>query len=71
MNAELANQITDSILVIMVPDLKDAQVINQKNETNEIQKIKVIEQEDLLGKWKGNIETYNQKIPITLIFQTD
>ena len=38
---------------------------------NERQKTKVIEQEDLLGKWTGDIETYNQKFPITLIFQTD
>jgi len=70
-NAELTNQITDSILIIMVPDLKDIQVINQKNETNEIQKTKMIKQEDLLGIWEGNIETYNKKIPITLKFQPD
>ena len=70
-DAALTNQITDSALISLVPDLKDIKGKNGENETKEIQKTKVIEQKDLVGKWKGNIETYNQKIPIELIFQED
>jgi hypothetical protein len=70
-DAALTNQITDSVLISLVPDLKDIKGKNGENETKGIQKTKVIEQKDLVGKWKGNIETYNQKIPIELIFQED
>jgi len=70
-DAGLTNQITDSVLISLVPNLKDIKERNQRNETKEMQKIKIIEQKDLTGKWKGNIETYNQKIPVELIFQED
>jgi CubicO group peptidase (beta-lactamase class C family) len=70
-DAALTNQITDSVLISLVSDLKDIKEKNMKNETKEIQKTKVTEQKDLVGKWKGNIVTYNQKIPIELIFQED
>jgi CubicO group peptidase (beta-lactamase class C family) len=69
MNPSLSEQICDSILHIMLPDFKSIKKVaaktNIKNET------KIIKQEDLTGMWKGNIETYNQKIPIKLEFQAE
>jgi hypothetical protein len=65
---EFMSNITDSILNELIPDLRD---INQMSEPSESETTKIIKQDDLLGKWEGNIETYGEKIPITLIFQED
>ena len=67
MNPAVSDQISDSILLAMLPDYKNT----EKQKTNFKPREKVIKQEDLTGTWTGNIETCDQKVPIKLIFLAD
>ena len=68
--SEYTHQLTEQILLEMVPDLKSvdtgqAQPAGKKEQPTEIK------QQDLNGTWSGHILADNGKIPITLIFQKD
>lgn len=70
--SEYTHELTEQILLEMVPDLKSVdtgQTKGQPARTKE--KSTEIRQEDLNGTWSGHIWADNGKIPITLIFQKD
>jgi len=65
---EFIDQLCDSVLTELIPDLKDTnQNENQKDKNSHL----IVTREDLLGTWEGNIVTFTEKIPIKLTFQDD
>ncbi|MBT3630456.1 MAG: beta-lactamase family protein [Candidatus Marinimicrobia bacterium] len=69
---EYTHELTEQILLQMVPDLKlvgpeQAQTSDSANQ----EKSKEIQQSDLQGIWDGHIVIPNDQIPIELIFQED
>jgi len=69
---EFTHQLTEQILLEMIPDLKSVETKQAQKQEAAVQKVsKEIKQSDLIGSWKGNIVTNNSQIPIELVFQED
>jgi CubicO group peptidase (beta-lactamase class C family) len=69
---EYTHQITEQILLEMIPDLKSVEKKQeQKQQAATQEKPKAMKQSDLIGEWNGHIFADNKKIPIELIFQED
>lgn len=70
--SEYTHQVTEDILLEMIPDLKTINEKQSKNETPAIRnKTKKVMQSDLIGSWTGHIVTDKKQIPIELVFQED
>jgi len=70
--SEYTHELTEQILLEMIPDLKSVETKQvQKQEAATQEKSKEIKQSDLIGSWKGNIVTSSGQIPIKLVFQED
>lgn len=69
---EFTHELTEQILLEMIPDLKSVETKQeQKQQAATQEKSKEIKQSDLNGKWDGFIVTNKNKIPIELVFQED
>ena len=69
---EYTHQLTEDILLEMIPDLKSVEIQQAKKQQAATQKESTeIEQSDLIGSWNGHIITDNKQIPIELVFQED
>ena len=70
--SEYTHELTEQILLNMIPDLKSVETKQtQKQEAAVQEKSKEIKQSDLIGNWNGHIVTDNELIPIELVFQED
>jgi len=70
--SEYTHELTEQILLEMIPDLKSVKTNQeQKQKTATQEESKHIKQSDLIGNWKGHIVTENKRIPIELVFQED
>jgi CubicO group peptidase (beta-lactamase class C family) len=70
--SEYTHEITEQILLEMIPDLKSVETKQaQKQQAATQEELKEIKQSDLNGKWKGHIITNDNQIPIELVFQED
>lgn len=67
-NADLTDHFTEMILNELVPDLKER---DQSDNASETPTTKEAQQKDLLGRWTGVLNTYDEKIPLSLVFQED
>mgnify|MGYP003388731327 FL=1 len=65
---EYTHQITEEILLEMIPDLKKVESILSQELKPESAEIK---QRDLIGSWKGHIVADNKQTQIELVFQED
>lgn len=65
---EYTHQITEEILLEMIPDLKTVETKPPQELEPESTEIK---QSDLIGSWNGHIITDTKQIPIELVFQED
>ena len=69
---EYTHQLTEQILLEMVPDLKRDEATQTEEEDPGVQEEFVeIEQSDLIGQWNGHIVTHDIRIPTTIVFQED
>ncbi len=70
--SEYTHELTEQILLEMLPDLKSVETEQkQKAEVPAQKKPIKIEQSDLIGNWTGHILTDKKQIPIELEFQKD
>ena len=70
--SEYTHELTEQILLEMIPDLKSVGTKQaQKQEAAIQEESKEIKQSDLIGNWNGHIVTNNKRIPIELVFQED
>lgn len=70
--SENTHEITEQILLEMIPDLKSVEPGQAKEQdvaTRE--ESKKIEQRNLLGTWEGYIVVNGKQVPIDLVFQED
>jgi len=69
---EFTHQLTEDILLEMLPDLKSMEPdqSNEKKVTNKKQ-TKEIEQCDMIGSWKGHLMAEGKQIPVKMVFQKD
>ncbi len=70
-NVEVAGKIADSVLTLLLPDIKEKKNTKMNNKEKGSSNVKEIKQSDLSGSWKGYIITTGEKIPIQLVFQQD
>jgi CubicO group peptidase (beta-lactamase class C family) len=69
---EFTHQITEDILLEMLPDLKSVETEEaQEQEVATQEESEQIERSDWVGSWKGHIEADNKQVPIELVFQED
>lgn len=70
--SEYTHELTEQILLEMLPDLKSVETKQLQEPEPAIQEeSKEIKQSDLIGNWNGHIVTENKRIPIELMFQED
>ena len=69
---EYTHQLTEQILLEMIPDLKSEENAQPKEPGPSVQVDVVrIEQSDLIGIWNGHIVANDRRIPTTIVFQED
>ena len=70
--SKYTHELTEQILMEMIPDLKSVDPKQaQKQQTDIQEEPKQIKQCDLFGNWNGYILTNDKQIPIELVFQED
>jgi len=68
-NTDLRVKITNDIIGVMLPDYDEKWQVKRDKPREEREPFKAVE--ELTGEWQGEIKTYEETVPIMMIFQED